>query len=62
MTKITPQMFIDDNGSVKQTAPADLIAEIIKLSKRDPSENTPDSRRANLMLIRRFATKLSKKL
>ena len=55
-------MFIDDNGSVKQTAPADLIAEIIKLSKRDPSENTPDSRRANLMLIRRFATKLSKKL
>ena len=62
MTKITSQMFIDDNGSVKQIAPADLIAEIIKLSKRDPSENTPDSRRANLMLIRRFATKLSKKL
>ena len=62
MSKITTQQFIDDNGSVKETAPADLLAKIIELSKRDPTENTPDSRRANLMLIRRFATKLNKKI
>lgn len=60
MSKITAQMFQDDDGTVKEKTPADLIAKIIELSKNDPSEFKPDARRANLMLIRRMAKKLSK--
>lgn len=60
MTKISAQMFQDDDGAVKEKTSTDLIAKIILLSKNDPKDKYLDGNRANLMLIRRMANKLSK--
>lgn len=55
-------MFQDDTGAVKEVTSSDLIAKIILLSKNDPKEKYLDGNRANLMLIRRMANKLSKSM
>jgi hypothetical protein len=60
MSKITAEMFSSDDGTVKETNPKELLAKIIELSKNDPKEKYLDGNRANLILIRRFANKLSK--
>ncbi len=58
MKRITADMFQFDSGTVREKTPEDLISKILELSKNDPKEYRLDAQRANLMLIRRMATKL----
>ena len=60
--QITAEMFAEDNGSVKETSPKELLAKILELSKNDPHDFKLSGQRANLMIIRRMATKLSKSI
>lgn len=60
MKQITSQMFDEDNGSVKETDPKEIIQKILDLTQRDPNDYKLSAQRVNLMLIRRFTNVLSK--
>ena len=60
MKQITAEMFKEDNGTVKETEPKELLAKILELANNDPADYKLGGQRANLILIRRFANKLSK--
>ncbi len=60
MKQITAQMFDEDNGSVKETDPQEIIQKILDLTQRDPNDYKLSAQRVNLMLIRRFTNVLSK--
>jgi hypothetical protein len=62
MKQITSQMFKEDNGTVKEKLPKEMVAAILRLANNDPADFKLGGQRANLILIRRFANKLSKSI
>ncbi len=58
MKRITADMFQFDSGTVREKTPEDILSKIMELSKNDPHKYRLDAQRANLMIIRRLATKL----